>query len=319
MTSKNWLYLGLLLTAGTLWGVAFLVLEIILETIPPFTYVFSRNLLTALALMVILYFRGEKLPPIGRAWLPYCMVGFFDNALPLMLTSNAQLVVDSGLATIFVSTTPFFALILAWIFLRDEQILPNHIIGIALGLCGIVILIGPEVLKELGSNLWSQLALLAASACYAIATVFSRNYLREQDDQTQHSVLEWLTGQFIVATIMALPMMLSIEDLTTIEPSARSIIAIFVASWIIAIGAFLCFYRLNALAGPTYATFVTYLIPINGIIWGAIILGEEITRNALIALAFILSGLAVINGFIPLPNFLTPSPSSSNVSDSTKP
>ena len=273
-----------------------------------FSFVLFRNALVAIALVIALYWRGDKLPRFGRAWAPYFMVGFFDNALPLMLTSNAQLYVDSGLATIFVSTTPFFALVLSWLFLRDEPIQFNQIIGICLGLIGIIVLIGPAALQELGTNLLSQLALTAASACYAIATVFSRSYLREQEGEGQHSVLEWLTGQFIASVIIMTPITFYVEDVLAVQPSGRSTIAVFISAWVIAIFAFLCFYRLNALAGPTYATFVTYLIPINGVLWGAVFLGEEVPGSSLIALGIILCGLAVVNNLIPIPQLRKTSP-----------
>jgi drug/metabolite transporter (DMT)-like permease len=303
MRRPNWLFIGLLFIAGTLWGIAFLVAEIVLQTIPPFTYIFSRNLLVVVVLLAALYVRGEKLPRFGRAWLPFLVVGLFDNTLPLMLSSNAQLFVDSGLVTIFVSTTPFFTLLLAHLFIVDEPIEFNQILGVILGLVGIVVLIGPAVLQEIGVNFWSQMALLGASLCYAIATIFSRSYLRENEGQAKHSVLSWLTGQFIVATIIILPIMFVFDDVTRIQPSARSIVAVFVAAWGIAVFAFLSFYRLNALAGPTYASFVTYLIPINGVFWGAIVLREQVTTNALIALGFILGGIAVVNGFVKMPAF----------------
>lgn len=300
----NWLYIGLLLTAGTLWGVAFLVAEIVLDTIPPFTYTFTRNLLVSVVLVIALYVRGERLPPIGRLWLPFCMVGFFDNALPVMLSSNAQLYVDSGLVTIFVSTTPFFTLLLARQFLSDEPITPNQVVGVVLGLLGIIVLIGPAALSSLGVNFWSQMALLFASVCYAIATVFSRSYLRDEGNgRSRHTVLQWLTGQFIVATVIMLPITLLFDDITAVRPSTASLTALFASAWIISIFAFAAFYRLNALAGPTYAAFVTYLIPINGVFWGAIILQERVTLNALIALGLILCGLAVVNNLIRLPTF----------------
>ncbi|MEM7112750.1 MAG: DMT family transporter [Chloroflexota bacterium] len=301
MKSPNWLYVFLLLTAGTLWGVAFLVADIVLETIPPFTYIVGRNFLVSVVLIIALYARGEKLPRLGRQWWPYLFVGFFDNALPVLLSSNAQYYVDSGLVTIFVSTTPFFTLLLARQFIKDEPIQFNQVVGIGLGLVGIVILIGPAVLQEIGVNFWSQLALLAASLCYAIATVFSRGYLREgENGRSNHTALEWLTGQFVTATIIMLPLSLIFDNPLTLRPSQLSLIALFISAWGIAIFAFLAFYRLNALAGPTYASFVTYLIPINGVIWGAIILQERVTINALVALAFILCGLAVVNGLVRL-------------------
>ena len=298
MKNLNPHHIALLFTAGTFWGVAFLFAEISLETIPPFTFTFFRNLLVAIALVGVLYAKGGKLPRFGKAWGPLFFVGLFDNALPVLLSTNALLYVNSGLVTIYVSITPFFTLFLARQFIRDETISRNQIIGVFLGLIGILILIGPAAFQNIGVNLWSQLALLAASLCYAIAIVFSRNYLRD-GEENQRSALEWLTGQFVASLFILLPIMLIFDDLSLIQPDRPSILAMLISAWVITILAFLCFYRLNALAGPTYASFVTYLIPLNGVFWGAIILDETVSIGSLIALALILFGIAFVNNMIP--------------------
>ena len=300
MTRLNWVYIALLFTAGTLWGVAFLFADISLDTIPPFTYTFARNVLVAIVLVIALYATGGRLPRFGRAWWPFFVVGLFDNALPVMLSTNALLFVDSGLVTIYVSTTPFFTLLLAWRFIQDEKISRSQILGIAVGMVGILVLIGPAAFQNLGANLWSQIALLCASLCYAIATVYSRGFLREENNEHKRSVLEWLTGQFVASTVIILPMVLLFDDVPAIRPSTTSLIALFISAWILTIFAFLSFYRLNALAGPTYASFVTYLIPINGVFWGAIVRDEQVTAGSLIALGLILFGVAVVNDLIPI-------------------
>ncbi len=299
MNSINWRYVVLMLIPGTLWGVAFLVNEITLRSIPPFTIAMARNVLATIPLLGALYYMGGKLPRFGLQWWPFLLVGAFDNAIPFTLSVWAQQYVDSGLATIFVATTPFFTLILARLFIGDEYITPSKFAGVALGMVGVLVLIGPAALRQLGVNFWSQFALLSASACYAIATVFSRSYIRE--DNKQQTVLEWLTGQFICASAINIVIAFFMEDVTAIQPTTESIVALLVSAWVIIIFAFLCYYRLNAIAGPTYASFVTYLIPINGVIWGAIILGEAITTASIVALLLILLGVAVINGLIRIP------------------
>ncbi len=301
MKSVNWLYVVLMFVPGTLWGIAFLTNEFILPSMPPFTIAMCRNILATIALVCALLYSGGRLPRFGFAWWPYLVVGAFDNAVPFMFTVWAQQYVDSGLATIFVATTPFFTLMLARLFIGDEHITVSKAVGVLLGMVGILVLIGPDALKQLGVNFWSQLALLSASGCYAIATVFSRKYIRA--DQQQQTVLEWLTGQFIVATLITIVVAFSVEDVFAVRPDTQAIIALAVAAWVIGIFAFFCYYRLNSLAGPTYASFVTYLIPINGVIWGALILGETITRAAIVALCLILLGVAVINNLIRLPNW----------------
>ncbi len=301
MKSVNWYYILLMIIPGTLWGVSFLANELILPTVPPMTIAMVRNILTTLLLVVVLWWYGGTLPTFGAAWWPFVVVGAFDNAVPFMLSVWAQQYVDSGLATIFVATTPFFTLFLAQIFIGDETITANKVAGVGLGMLGILVLIGPAALGQLGSHFPSQLALLMASVCYAIATVFSRKFIRA--DQNEHTVLEWLTGQFIVASVISSAVALSTENVLAVRPDQNAILGLLFAAWVVGIFAFLCYYKLNSLAGPTYASFVTYLIPINGVIWGALILNEAVTASAIAALVLILLGVAVINNLVRFPNW----------------
>jgi drug/metabolite transporter (DMT)-like permease len=52
-------------------------------------------------------------------------------------------------------------------------------------------------------------------------------------------------------------------------------------------------------SSPVQASSIIFLVPVTGIFWGAVFLGEAITRNVLIGAAFILVGIALTNLFKP--------------------
>ena len=136
----NWKNIFLLFVPGTLWGVSFLFVEIILETIPPFTLTVSRNMIAVIPLLLALYLLGGRLPRSGQGWQPYLVLGIFNNAIPYALITWGQVHIDSGLATILISTMPLFTILLAQFFIADERLTRTKFFGIGLGLVGVLVL-----------------------------------------------------------------------------------------------------------------------------------------------------------------------------------
>ena len=65
--------------------------------------------------------------------------------------------------------------------------------------------------------------------------------------------------------------------------------------------AYLLYFRLIAHLGPARAISVTYLIPLFGVLWGALFLGEAVTPTMLAGCAVILVGTALVTGVVSLP------------------
>jgi drug/metabolite transporter (DMT)-like permease len=128
---SNWKNTLLLFIPSTLWGVSFLLTEIILETIPPFTLTAWRNLIAIVPFLGLLHLVNGKLPRTWAGWWPYIIIGLFNNALPFVLVAWGQLYIESGLATILLSTMPLFTIILAHFSIADERMTRDKFIGVS--------------------------------------------------------------------------------------------------------------------------------------------------------------------------------------------
>ena len=299
MPQPSWKQIALLFVPGVLWGGAFVLTEMVLETIPPISYTMLRNIITAVALVAILYARNGRLQTTPRAWLTYFVIGFFNNALPFTLVNWGQLTIDSGLASILVSTMPFFTLLLAHFFTDDERLTPPKLLGIGLGLLGIVVLIGPDALSGLGGSLAGQLMVTGAAVSYAIGAILSRSYLRASRQRAvppQLRALEIVTGQYAATAVLLILLAFTVEDPLALHPSLRSITALLISALPVSLTAVLVYYYLIDAIGASFSALSIYIIPIAGVLMGALLLGEPITLQVIASLVLILLGVAIVNG-----------------------
>lgn len=280
----------LLLIPGTLWGFSFLLNEIMLDTIPPFTLTALSNIVTAIPLLIMLYARGLRLK-----WQRYTFLALFDNAIPGILIGWGQLYIDSGLATILLALSPLFIVLLAHFFSTNDKLNLPKIVGVSLGLLGTLLLVGPSALTNVGANLWGQLAIIGSALCFSISATYIRFQFQKKSGSPLDSAIEALASQLFIATIILLPFALLIDQPWTLQPNQASIIALFASSWGIRVCAMLLYYYLISTVGASTASTTLYLIPINGVFWGALILSEAVTWSMIMALILILAGVMVVN------------------------
>lgn len=306
--ANAWRNILLLIIPGALWGSSFLLTEIVLESMPPVTFTTVRNLLTAIGLVALLYWRNGRLPTTWRSWFDYLLLGLFNTAIPFVLISWGQLYIDSGLASILVSTMPLFTIILAHFFTSDERITPTKFVGIVLGLVGIIVLIGPSALEGLGQNMLGQLAVIGAAICYAIGAIQSLRVLqapRLRALPQQIRAFEVIAGQFVTTAVFFIPIALLIDGIPTQLPSTASTLALFGSAWPMTIIAVVVFYYLIDTVSTTFASLSVYLIPVFGVLFGVLLLNEPLTLQIIVALCLILLGVAIVNGLLQRSNQLS--------------
>lgn len=285
-TPGDW---ALLFGLVVMWGSTFLCNKLGVATISPLTLVAARLSVGALTLLALLVSIGVRLPPLGRVWLSYLVLGIIGNALPFYLITWGQQVVDSAVAGIFMAVMPLATLVLAHFAVRGEEITTARLVGFGLGFAGIVLLMDPTALLDVGGaarEVAAQLAILGAALCYAANSVLARLLVRE-------AFLSAAAGTLLVSAVCVVPLAVALDAPWTNDPSAVSIAA---AAWL-GIGptaiATIIYYRLISSAGPTFMSLVNYLIPAVAVFLGVSLLGEEPGVNAYAGLACILCGIAV--------------------------
>jgi hypothetical protein len=109
-------------------------------------------------------------------WSAFLVMGVLNNAIPFLLIVWAQTQIASGLAAILNATTPLFTVVVAHLFTTDERLTSGRILGVMLGLAGVIVIVGPDMLHSLGADVAAQLACLGAALSYAFAAVFGRRF-----------------------------------------------------------------------------------------------------------------------------------------------
>jgi len=288
MRIKEWVAF---IALGLIWGTSFLWIKIALAETGPFTLVAFRLLFGIMALVVVLAIQRPKLPRDRRTLLAFAFMGLFNTALPFLLITWGETRIPSSLASILNGSVPLFTIVIAHFWLHDEKITAARLGGLVVGFIGIVVLVSGDLTPDnIHSDVWGQLAVVAASISYATAITFSRRYLRGQPPVLQTGMVLLIADALIWATALG-----GAERPLQLPHSALPWFAI---AWLGLLGtgmAYLLFFWLINAVGPTRASLVTYVFPVVGLVLGILILHESADWRLLAGSALIVSGIVVAN------------------------
>jgi len=219
-------------------------------------------------------------------------MGLVNNVVPFSLIFWGQQEIASGLAATLNATTPIFAIIIGKTLHPETRVKPTQLAGIALGVLGVAVLIGPAAFQELDKGVIRELAILGAAISYGFAGHFGRRF-RDMPPIVP------ATGQVTCSAIIMIPIALLIE-----RPWQGAMPGLLSWSYVIALGvvctaaAYLIFFRVLASAGAVNIMLVTILVPASAIVLGFAFLGERLSAGDFLGLALIAAGLAAIDGRI---------------------
>ena len=286
MGLTEWL---LLVVLSVLWGGAFFFVGVIVKAVPPFTVVLVRSGLAALVLLAYIALRGGRIPASPRLWGAFLVLGVLNYLLPYSLIVWGQQHIASGLAAILVSTTPLFSVMLTHFLTHEERITPGRVTGVLLGVCGVVVLIGPEALRGLGQHGLGQLATLGAALSYACGGIYGRRF-------KALSPLVTAAGQLAGTMVLILPLALVWEQPWSL-PSSLSVWGAMLGLALLSTAvASLIFFHILAVAGVTNVMLVNFLVPVSALLLGMLALGERPDGTVFAGMALIFTGLLSMDG-----------------------
>lgn len=272
--------------SGLVWGASFLFIAIALTGMTPVQVAAGRAVLGALTLGLIVLVTRDRLPAWGRIYGHLAVVGVTFCVLPYLLFAWAQQYVASGLASVYNATTPIMTAIIAALVLRVERLTQAQVLGIAIGIVGVIVIIGPWRGIELGGDLVPQLAMLGATACYG----FSLSYMRRFLSSTGVSAVSFTFVYIAIAAVV----LLALAPIASPTP-LRLDLPVIVA--IVLLGAFgtgfAYVWNQNVVRawGATRAATVTYITPVVGVVLGILVLGEVLVWNEPVGALLVIVGV----------------------------
>jgi len=275
-----------LLALTLMWGTAFMFNELALASFPPSVLVAARILIATAVLFAFMRANGIRLPPLGRAWIPLLVMAVLGNVLPFQLIAWAQQYIDSSMAGILMAVMPLFVLTLAHFLLPGSKLTPYRVVGFVVGFAGVVTIIGPEALRGLDKNttLWGAIAVLGAALSYSLNSIYARRLGAANPVQLS-------AGMLVAASLLSLPGA-AVDVPGIASPSVAAMASLAVLGLLSTGLATLIYFRLVQGPGPTFLSFVNYLVPPCAVLMGALFLDESVSSSVYVGLCLILSGIA---------------------------
>jgi drug/metabolite transporter (DMT)-like permease len=275
-----------LLLLSALWGGSFIFIRVAAPVLGPVVLVWVRVLIAGLLLLAFALGSRRSLQ-IRQRWRQYLVLGLFNSALPFVLIAAAELHLSASLAAILNATSPLFGAVIAFFWLRDA-FTGRKFLGLVLGIAGVAILAGWNPITLNTVTLLSILASLGGAASYGLASVYTKARVHNAP------ALGLAAGSQLAASLLLSPLV------PFTWPAVAPSTTVLLCTLALAVGstalAYLLFFRLVVDVGPIKALTVTFLVPIFGVLWSAIFLGEPVGIGTVLGGMVILAGTALVVG-----------------------
>jgi drug/metabolite transporter (DMT)-like permease len=282
---------------GFLWGSSYLFIKIGVEAgLPPFTLVALRLLLGFGLLAAVVAVSRAQLPRERRVYGHLFVMGLINIVVPFSLITWAEQRVDSTIASTLNGAVPILVIPIAALVLRDEPLRAGRIVGVILGFIGVALVVGFDPSTAGRTDPAGALALLGSTTAYALGAVYARRNV--------HGLRPMIPALFQVGFALAVASLLAViidrPWERVVEPQA--ILAIVWLGFLGSGVAYLLFFNLLARRGAAGTSVVAYLLPVFGVLLGALVLHEPVDGGLLAGLALIVGGIALVNArFRPRP------------------
>jgi drug/metabolite transporter (DMT)-like permease len=296
-TRADWL---LLLALGFMWGTSYVFIRLGVETLGTFTLIAARLGIGLALLVTVVFIAKEPLPRSPRVYGHLVVMACVNIVLPFALITTAERSVDSNLAAIINGSVPLFVIFFAALFLHDEPLTVNRLGGLVIGYFGVIILVSKSLFGggSTESSISAELALVGSAIAYGAGAVYARRNVRGL--RPMIPALFQVGFAFVIVAVIAL---VTESPFVGWEASGDSLVpglpnAIFAVVWLGLLGsgfAYLVNFRLLSRIGATRTSLVAYLLPVVGIISGALMFNEQVDGRLIAGTILILAGVALVN------------------------
>ncbi|HWA26546.1 MAG TPA: EamA family transporter [Lacunisphaera sp.] len=286
-----------------IWGSTYLGIRIVVETVPPFLMAGVRFLVAGLIVagFIALTRRGAQgFKATPKQWRDNALIGGFLCLGGNGLVSWAEQKVPSGIATLIISAGPVFIVLMDWAVhafhqdgKRGNRPTGLTFVGLALGILGLGVLVGPDVLATgvNGLDPWRVLALLGATFFWGVGMIIMR-YVREPAEPFTASGIQMICGSgwLLVASLLT-------GEFSRFDPAAISPRSVIAWTYLVIFGSLIGFSTFTWLmkhSTPAKVSTYAYVNPVVAVFLGWFVLHETVSPRIFLAAAIIIAGVAII-------------------------
>ena len=290
-TPSTYLVAVALGTVYVVWGSTYLAIRFAIETLPPFLMAGIRFTIAGAVLFTILRLHSRSTPITLSQWRSAAIVGTL-----LLLGGNglvcwSEQTVPSGLAALMVATVPLWMVTLDWLWHGAIRPTWRIIAGLAAGMLGVLILMGPGDVLGGGIDPWGGGALLAACVFWSIGSLHSRraDLPRSPFLATAMEMICGGAALFIIATLQG--------EWSRVDMSAVSLKSLLALAYLIVFGAIIslsAYVWLLQVAPPARVATYAYVNPVIAVFLGALFAGEALSARTILAAVIIIVAVIII-------------------------
>lgn len=279
--------LFLVFLAALFWASAFTAIKIAVVETGPYWLVTGRALIGFLILLPFCIYMGVQFPKDKGGWILLLVISTFNVIFPFLMISWAQQFVGAGVTAILLGSSPFFAMIVAHLMMNDEKITRYKVAGVTLGMAGVLTIVGSSAMLNVSNApILPMLAIILSGLCYVISGTMMRH--------VEIKPVQFITLTLGIASIANITIAYLVEEGVPVElPSQKAMLAIlWLGLFPTGLAYILRFMLVQKIGYSTFALGIN-LVPVLGVVIGAIVLNEPVTSTMVIALCLVLGGLFI--------------------------
>jgi len=272
-----------------IWGTTWIFIKIGLADLPPISFSFARFALSAGIVFLIIRLQRIPLPHTRHEWALLGLTGFLQFALNYSSVFWAEQYITSGLAALLQAMITVFGLVLAWIFLPNERISSQKIIGVAIGIIGVAVIFIDQLKVENWMAFLGCVAIVVGSYCAAQASIL----VKAKAGGIHPAAL--LFGQMICGLpFIGLYSILVEGSPLNFHWSSVAVISVLYLSVVGTIAAFWLYYWLLSRIESTRAMMISLVTPLIAVVIGAVTIGERLPAQTFVGGLMIIGSIGLI-------------------------
>lgn len=277
-----------LILVTLLWGLTFPVMKVGVNYIPPVSFGAWRFFLGALCLYPLAARRQGRLWHPWRDFWPLMLLGLLQTTVMGGALHFGISLVKSGIASVVLYSYPFFFTFLAFLLLR-ESLTRKQVAGLVTGFAGLTLVVNPWQVHLTRSELLGILVLLGGAIGWGLASVYLKVAFKSRDK------LAVTTYQMLYGSLALLPVAAMVDGGVGFSWTLTGLVVILYTSIFTSALGFAILLTIQARYPASQTSVYLFLVPVFGVLFSTLLLGEKLTLNLLLGLALVTLGIIAVN------------------------